>query len=185
MNKDQFLTILRKELKSMPGKDQKELLEDYETHYAFGEQTGKSEEEISLELGNPFELAREALEEYKRDSPHLMKKSASDSMTRTIFAVIGLFSLNFILAVVPIGLSIWAVWLSLLVSAAAMIVAPLLVLVDFISISQFAAGKFFATLAISGLGIFLLAACIYLGKMLLQLTKSYYNWNIRVIKGGN
>lgn len=184
MNKDQFLTILRKELKSMPGKDQKELLEDYETHYAFGEQAGKTEEEISLELGNPLELAQEALEEYKRNSPPLMKKSESESMTRTVFAVIGLFSLNFILAVVPIGLSIWAVWLSLSLSAFAMIIAPALVLFDSIINGQFLPGRLFASLAISGLGILLCIACIYLGKVLLKITKSYYHWNLRVIKGG-
>lgn len=182
MNKEQFLTLLRKELKSLPIKEQNELLEDYETHYAFGAQAGKTEEEISLELGDPLELAQEAREEYLRNSPATNTKSGS--MSRTIFAIIGLFSLNFILAVVPLGISIWATWFSLLVSAGAMIIAPVLVLADFIINSQFIPGKFFATLAISGIGIFFSFACIHLGRVLLKITKAYYHWNIRVIKGG-
>ncbi|MCR8658748.1 DUF1700 domain-containing protein [Paenibacillus endoradicis] len=182
MNKDQFLTILRKELKSMPIKEQNELLEDYETHFAFGVQAGKTEEEISLELGNPLELAQEAREEYLRNPPSKIKKS--ESATRTVFAIIGLFFLNFVFAVVPLALSIWVTWLSLSLSAAIMVIAPVLVLFNFTITSQFIPGQLFAALAISGLGLLLCAACIYLGKMLLSITKSYYHWNVRVIKGG-
>ena len=181
MNKDQFLKQFRKGINAMPMKEQDELLEDYETHFAFGEQAGKTEDEISLELGDPLELAQEVMEEYSRNSPATNKKS--ESMSRTVFTVIGLFSLNFILAVVPVGISIWATWFSLLISAGAMTIAPVLVLVDFIINGKFIAGTFFAAIAISGIGILFGIACKSLGTMLLKVTKSYYHWNIRVLKG--
>lgn len=182
MNKLQFLQQFRQAIKMMPKKEKDELLEDYETHFAFGQQAGKTEEEISLELGNPLELAHGALEDYQRNSSYTMKKSAST--TRTIFAVIGLFSLNFILAIVPLGIAIWATWLSFIISAAAMIVSPALVFINYLITSQFVIGQFFAAIMISGIGILLGLAFIYVGKLLLKVTKSYYHWNIRVIKGG-
>lgn len=122
MNKAQFLSILRKKLSSLPQKERSELLEDYEHHYAFGHNAGKTEEEISEELGNPYEIATEALAEYDRNRPASNRSNGS----RTIMACIGLFMLNFIACVVPLGLSIWAVWISLFASSILFIFSPLL-----------------------------------------------------------
>lgn len=62
MNKNEFLALLRAHLSALPPEEQNELLEDYEAHFAFGLQSGRSEEEIVLELGDPAELAKEALD---------------------------------------------------------------------------------------------------------------------------
>ncbi|MGG6314189.1 HAAS signaling domain-containing protein [Paenibacillus macerans] len=61
MNKSEFLALLRAHLSALPPEEQNELLEDYEAHFAFGQQSGRSEEEIVMELGDPAELAKEAL----------------------------------------------------------------------------------------------------------------------------
>jgi hypothetical protein len=61
MTKAQFLTTLRMKLSVLPPEECNELMEDYESHFAFGLQNGKSEEEIVAELGDPEELAKEAL----------------------------------------------------------------------------------------------------------------------------
>lgn len=61
MNKNEFIALLRAHLSALPPEEQNELLEDYEAHFEFGLQSGKTEEEIVLELGEPAELAKEAL----------------------------------------------------------------------------------------------------------------------------
>lgn len=61
MNKSEFLANLRAHLSVLPPEEQNELLEDYEAHFAFGLQSGRTEQEIVLELGDPAELAKEAI----------------------------------------------------------------------------------------------------------------------------
>lgn len=181
MNKKQFLTQLRKELEGMPIKEQNELLEDYENHFAFGQQQGKTEEEISLELGNPLELAVEAMSEYKRS--FFESSTITSSPSKVIVAAIGLFMLNFVLAVVPLGIAIWSAWLGFLVAGAAFILAPLLAFADFVFNSYFSGGKLFASIALSGIGIFLTYGVVYVGTKLKAITIAYYHWNMRVLKG--
>lgn len=181
MNKTKFLTLLRKKLDGMPIKEQNELLEDYETHYDFGQQQGKTEEEISSELGDPLELAVEAMAEYNRSFSG--KSNHSSFRSGNIVAAIGLFMLNFILAIVPLGIAIWTAWFSFLLAGAAFIIAPLLAFADFIFNSYFSGGKLFASIVLSGIGIFLTFGIVYIGKKLKAITLSYYNWNMRVLKG--
>lgn len=61
MTKAQFMATLRLKLSVLPPEECNELMEDYESHFAFGLQNGKTEEEIVAELGDPEELAKEAL----------------------------------------------------------------------------------------------------------------------------
>lgn len=61
MTKAQFMATLRLKLSVLPPEECNELMEDYELHFAFGLQNGKTEEEIVAELGDPEELAKEAL----------------------------------------------------------------------------------------------------------------------------
>lgn len=46
---------------SLPPEDSDEILAEYSAHFAFGEQQGRTEEEIARELGDPEELAVELL----------------------------------------------------------------------------------------------------------------------------
>ncbi|GIP18533.1 hypothetical protein J40TS1_41750 [Paenibacillus montaniterrae] len=180
MNKAQFLSILRKMLSSLPLKERNELLEDYEHHYAFGQNAGKTEEEISEELGNPHEIAAEVLAEYNRNQPLI----SSNSRSRSIMACIGLFMLNFVLCVVPLGLAIWAVWVCLVAGSALLILSPLVALFDFVYNSYFSSSKLFATIAMTGLGIMLAMGVFSLGARLKKVTVSYINWNMSIIRGG-
>ncbi len=59
--KDQFLVRLESELAPLPPEEREELMEDYRSHFMFGLQNGKTEEEIAGELGDPREIAQEAL----------------------------------------------------------------------------------------------------------------------------
>lgn len=193
MNKEQFLNTLFSQLQVLPTKERSELMEDYVSHFEFGLKEGKSEEELAQELGSPEEIAIEAIAEYERtegkmnnnkDEGNAIKFSIARAKTeRTIFSVIGLFLLNFVCAVLPLIISVWAVWVSLLLSFAILVLSPLVGAVDFVANDYFSSGKLFLSFIMSGLSIFLVYGTWIVGKYMAKLTVAYYRWNIRIIKG--
>jgi len=186
MNKAQFLTQLKNHLQEIPEKDRNELIEDYVSHFEFGMQDGKSEEDIVRELGSPEELAFDAINEFKRTqevTPKIAVKAPSSKTPRTIFSIIGLFLLNFVCAVIPLFLSIWAAWLSLFVAFAIGVLSPVAAIIDFSLYSYFSPSKLFASLVMSGISIFAVYGVVYIGKFLARVTMSYIKWNMKIIKG--
>lgn len=61
MNRMEFIALLETNLSALPPEERAELLEDYEAHFSIGLENGKTEQEIAQELGDPVELAKEAL----------------------------------------------------------------------------------------------------------------------------
>lgn len=57
MNKKDYLTKLKIALQGLPVEELEDILSDYEEHFQIGISKGKSEEEISHELGDPREVA--------------------------------------------------------------------------------------------------------------------------------
>lgn len=58
MNKVTFLRLLRISLRGLPETEIADIVRDYEEHFNIGISKGKMEEEISAELGDPVELAK-------------------------------------------------------------------------------------------------------------------------------
>lgn len=180
MNKQQFMHALKHELRGLPENELNTLLEDYEDHFSFGLQAGKSEEELVRELGSPQHIAREAFSEMNIQRP-IVNQVSTASTTRTIFAMLGLLFLN-IFIVVPVGLSIWATWLALCISAMAGIFSPLLALISFIAQQSFSGITLFTSLTFCGLGILLAIGAYYSGLALARVTIRYVRWNSQVAK---
>jgi len=61
MTKQEFLNTLSEGLKNFPSNERNEILYDYEEHFRIGEASGKSDEEIIGELGDPYMI----LSQYK------------------------------------------------------------------------------------------------------------------------
>lgn len=61
MDKNTYLRKLRKALEGLPQSMIEEIISDYQEHFEFGELEGKTQEQISKELGNPKEVAKEYL----------------------------------------------------------------------------------------------------------------------------
>ncbi|WP_068783905.1 DUF1700 domain-containing protein [Paenibacillus phocaensis] len=207
MNKSEFLANLRAHLSVLPPEEQNELLEDYEAHFAFGLESGRTEEDIVLELGDPAELATEAIGNRYVPREHVywfggaepaavadapaayaaagVYGSGADVRRRRRFTgpiiFIGLFFLN--LVAVPLLISFWAVVVSLAVSAAAGIITPVLMGLEYLWHGNISAAKGFASVAAVGLGILLAVATRYGYKGMLRLSAGYLRWNVRVAKG--
>lgn len=209
MNKSEFLANLRAHLSVLPPEEQNDLLEDYEAHFAFGLESGRAEEDIVQELGDPAELAKEALGNryvprehvywFGGAEPAAVPHAPMDFTTAGVYGTgsgvrrrsgftsvmvyIGLFFINII--AVPLLISCWALVASLAVTAASGMVAPVLVGLEYIWHGNISAAKIFASVAAVGLGILLVIVTRYVYKGMVRLSAAYLRWNARIAKGGN
>ncbi len=58
MNKRDYVSALRAQLKKLPSNDVEEIVKEFETHFDIGVSEGKTEEEIAAKLGSPEEVAQ-------------------------------------------------------------------------------------------------------------------------------
>lgn len=196
MKKREFISLLSSHLSVLPPEEQRELLEDYEAHFAFGLQNGRTEEDIVRELGDPTELAREALdnrvnpqhplywfgEPPEGQTPSVPSAEAGSRqpiMTAAIYT--GLFFLNLI--TMPLLIALWALGLAIAMTAVAGILSPVALLLEYIFNGAFYPAKAFAVLVMIGIGILFAIVSRNVYSSLIKLSASYWAWNVRVAKG--
>ncbi|HEY4390244.1 MAG TPA: DUF1700 domain-containing protein [Paenibacillus sp.] len=195
MNKNEFLAILNAHLSVLPPEERNELMNDYETHFAFGLQNGKTEAEIVHELGNPEELAKEAIGDrqipqqqvYWSDPRRPQQDSpATPTKTRGTFATvmvcIGLFFLNLI--AVPSLVALWCFGVSFVLMAVSGLLSPLALLFEYLLHGVFFPAKGFAVVVLIGVGILFTIISRYTIKGLLKISSKYLAWNKKVLEGG-
>jgi uncharacterized membrane protein len=182
MNKMEFIETLRNYLVSMPEDDRNELLRDYEAHFIYGRQNGKTEAEIARELGEPLELAREAVgAEFLPPPPWAPRRR---DIPRFIGVTILLFFLNVMFAI-PVLASIWAAFIAICSTALACILAPIALVLETLMYGDYSPGKLFVAIGMVGIGMLLAIAARYMGKGLLFLTVNYGKWNYKTWRGRN
>jgi len=197
MNRQEYLEKLSKLLRKLPKEDRKDIISDYEEHFAIGLEKGRTEEEISKALGNPKNVAKQI----KAD--HIIKKAEDkpsvSGMIEAILAAMGLGLFNLIFVAVPV-LIVAAIILTLFVAGFAMILAgiywvlsPLLHLI----IPQLALPQFVSSpesfwnivvviaggIGLTAGGIILVVAMAYIAKWFYELMIKYLKLNLRIIKG--
>ena len=104
MNKKEYLELLGKELGTLPYNDVKEITDEIESHFATAMAEGKTEEQISDELGDVHELAKSYIECTPSKLPQVLKDK--DTKKASIGAKI--FSVFLCVLAVPIT----ACWVS-------------------------------------------------------------------------
>lgn len=180
MNKHEFIETLRHYLAPLPADERNELLRDYEAHFIYGQQSGKTEVEIARELGEPLALAREAVgADFLPPPPWIRPRR---DIPRFIAVTIMLFFMNLMLAI-PIGASIWAVFISLCATTLAFVLAPVAFVIETALYGQFLTGKMFFAIGMTGIGMLLSIAAFYLGKKLILITVQYGKWNYKTWRG--
>ncbi|MGP7816691.1 HAAS signaling domain-containing protein [Niallia sp. 01092] len=182
MNKVQFLNELSSQLKNLKKLEREDILQDYEEHFRFGEEEGKTEEEIAATLGSPKTIAKEILANY-----HIEKVGNAASLgniMRALWAVIGLGFFNLMIVLAPFIALVSVILSGWLVSIIG-IFAPLLIFVNIIvssvSLQWF---SFFLSLAYCGLGIFLFMGMQIITKVLIRVFVRYLKFNASLVKGG-
>ncbi len=185
MNKKAFLQQLRKGLSGIPKNELEDILYDYTEHIDSALETGKSEEEITNELGSPKKIAKQHRAEFYFDQAD--RKRTTGSAFKAILAGIGLSVFN-IIFVLPLLLSLYAVLISVFLSFVAVAISGLaLVVVGFFFPFIPAIAGVLIGLGITCLGILLSMGMAWLIKIVTLGIVSYGKANVGIIKqnGGN
>lgn len=77
MTREEYLAALKGALHTLPASDISDICGDFEEHFSIGLSQGKSEHEISAELGDPITVAGTYFDEGLEDIGHTMKESAA------------------------------------------------------------------------------------------------------------
>ncbi len=182
MNKQRFMSELKHELTPLKQSTRLEIIADMEEHFANGKASGKTEQRVSEELGDPKELAREYIAVAESD-----EKSAisAGQVGRSIMSAFGLLLLDLII-VIPIVaslfgalISLWATALAIGVSGGAVIFLPLFG----ISIFSYPLMVLIA-LALMSIAIAFSIGLFYLSKYFIKLIIKYAKAHYKIIVGG-
>ncbi|MBA2871194.1 MULTISPECIES: HAAS signaling domain-containing protein [Bacillales] len=184
MTKDKFLQQLNDSLKRLSEKERADILQDYEEHFTFGLEEGKTEEEIAASLGSPSQIAKEILADYHLDK--VTTSATLGNMFRAIWAVIGLGFFNLVIVFAP-AIALAAFIFSGWVMGISLIASPLLVIIDAIlHPSAFTLKLFnlFVSLALCGIGYFIVIGMLFVTKLAKNGFVRYLKFNVALVKGG-
>jgi len=177
MKRNEFLNSLQQQLADLPYDERQDILADFEEHFRVGANSGKSEEEIAEELGDPAELAKQYVD--GRTPP---KAEGGRSVAQGILAGTGLLLFDLMIgipiisAIIAVWVSLWAAVIGILAAAAVLFVAPLFAGMYF--------GLIFASLSLLGLSGLMGIGMVYLTVYLFKGLKYYCVAHYRIIKGG-
>ena len=190
MNKDTFLSELKRSLGRMPESEKKDVLYDYEEHFRMGTAEGKSQEQVAASLGNPRLIGKSYAIDSLLEDPKDGGPVPASSVVRAVFASISLtfFNLIFILGpfmgLVGVMIGLWATAISLPISGVAVVLSPLAALivpqwVDFGGVSV--AVVFFAGIGLAAIGVLAVIGMYLLSRLFLRGTAAYVKLNARIV----
>lgn len=99
MNKKEYLDLLSKELGALPYNDVKEITDEIDAHFEMAKQEGKSEEQISDDLGDVHELAKSYINCTPYKLPQVLKDKEPKKKSSTWAKI---FSIAICCVAVPI-----------------------------------------------------------------------------------
>lgn len=182
MDKEEFLRDLDKSLKRVPDEERRDILHDFEEHFAFGIEEGKTEEEIAESLGSPKQIAKEVNVSYHMDK--VESTATTGNILRAVWAVIGLGFFNLVIVLGPF-LGLAGVILGGWIASVVFTLSPLLVLVNTVIYpGTFLYFDFFFSLILSGAGLFIGIGVYFISRKLIDGFVKYMRYNVRLVKGG-
>jgi uncharacterized membrane protein len=182
MVKNEFLTKLESLLSRVPEHDRKEMLYDYEEHFAIGLENGRSQAELIAELGDPHVIARDLLADYRIGRAE--RDKTPSNMGRAIIATISLSFFNLVFILGPVA-GLFGAYVTLCAVSFGLMVFPLAILGSYFlgfSYETFTV-NFFVSLTSFSLGVLLSIGMIHVGKFFYNVILRYIKFNAKVIKG--
>jgi len=181
MTKYNFLNELERRLAKLPEEDRREIMQDYEEHFEFAVEAGKSDEAVIESLGSPEKIAKEVAAEY-----HVELARETKDVSHAFKAVLAVGALGFFNLVFVLGpaIAIGSVIFAFTVAGAAFVVSPVLLLFfSAVGLQTFTWHELLLSLAASGFGIFMSMAAYYMTNWAIGLMNRYLAFNLRLIKG--
>ena len=191
MQKYEFLNKLDISLHALSETDRKDILSDYEEHFAIGISKGRSEEEIARALGDPKVLGREycAISLVK----HAEEKPSVGGIGRAVLATIGLGFFNLIVVLIPLVVLIALLAALLLFGFFLFCFGIIMFGCSFLDIFGILtlnlpvspiASIFFGVASVC-FGLFIILGEFWLTRIMYHLGIRYLKWNIAVIHGND
>ncbi len=190
MNKQNFLSELKKELQQLPQSEVNEILRDQEEYIIEAIKSGRKEEEVINSIGRPKDFARSLIAEnllavnHESDSILLQFKN----VLRILILFVALAPLNIILFLGPFFVVCLALLLGWIFSGAFLITSIALIIGFFVKLSMYQVGfwvhlsSFFFIIGCVGLGILAIYFVMILSKFVLDISLNYLRWNLNLIK---
>lgn len=176
MNQYSFFQVLKKNLNGIPSKEYQDILRDFEEHFHLALAEGKSEHQISEELGNPKMLAQSLKADFVIDEAR--KKPSWSNLQQAIITSLGIGLFNFMF-ILPVFIILIAVIGSIILTG---LVTTGVSFVPFMRV-EFLEALFNAFLCV-GVGLLLFICGVYLAKQFYYWFLKYLNWNTKLFKGG-
>ncbi len=192
MSRKEYLELLRIYLQNLPIFEVEDILSDYEEHFDIGISKGKSEEEISKELGDPKEVANNYKTNYKSsysDSDYSRNVDYSNDNTRKLLITLLIVAFNLIVVLGPylglVGLlmGLYGISISLFVGGVVALFGSPLSFFTALPAPHILTSVSFS-IGLIGLSILAGILAVYLTKQFYRLTLKYINWNIELINRG-
>lgn len=193
MNKDQFLSQLRRNLASLPEAERQEILYDYEEHFRMGLADGKSEEAIAQSLGNPRVIGNAYRIDAMLDEPREGGRVTTVAVLRAVFASISLTFLNLIFVLGPfaglVGVlaGLWAAAVAVLAAGLGMLLYPIcpetISIADLPVTATNSAFVFFSGLGTGALGLLACIGMMVLSRWFFRSVAAYIKFNARIVTG--
>lgn len=185
MTKQLFMRKLEDALARLGPEERKEILSDFEEHFANGLASGKTEEEVARELGDPDALAAQYTEGLPEPKPPVKASGvAAGALASTALLLFNaMIAIPVIASLFAVWVSLWAVVVSLFAASLACFVAPFLAWLSpynaLIGAGVFVMGiSLLAFTALAGIGM------VYVSKWSYKGLAAYVKAHIRIIKGG-
>ncbi|MFD1357092.1 hypothetical protein ACFQ4X_04200 [Fictibacillus halophilus] len=178
MNKKTYLNELAEELKSLPLNEQREVLEDYEEHFNMAQESGRSDEDIISGLGSPRKIAKELLAQ--SEISRAEEDPSLHSVTRAVFATLGLGLFNLIFVLAPFIVLILIPVVLIIVSGALLISPFLLLIQDGLTVTFLK--EIFLILGLIGIGLLFFTGALKASRVVYKMTLSYLTFNLRIIR---
>jgi uncharacterized membrane protein len=184
MNKQSYITNLKRELGPLKQSTKLEILADIEEHFQNGKASGKTEEQVAQELGSVNDLAAQYVFQAEENEKVGLSPNA---IGRSVLAAIGLFLLD-ILIMIPIiaslfavVISLWTIPISLLAASIGLIILPLLSFVTYVIPFWIC---LIIAISLTALAVAISIGLVYVTKYFFMMVASYARAHYKIIKGG-
>jgi len=199
MTKTEFMDALYMALSGVEEGARLEIMSDFEEHFTAGAAEGKTDDEISDELGSPEDIAaqfRSDLGVPPAAFPGADEQAAPPppvGVPRIVFTAFGLFFLNAVFVVGPY-LGVWGAYIGVcgavfgigvagLAGILSVILSPILGDFFYIGDGVFALGAVLTFIGLASLSALLAPLCIKLGRLFVSVTAKYLRFNLDIITG--
>jgi uncharacterized membrane protein len=196
MTRDEYIAALKRELRILGDTEVIEICSDFEEHFAVGISQGKTEHEISAELGDPRSVAETYLSDnIEQASGYRATAQNTAAVTQAVATnptagkdlsgprlFVILFNLLFMvwvaLSVYSAVLSLWAVTAGLFAASIGLFIAIAAVPAGAVT------GVVLAAIALLFFAVFSGILNFFLTKLCVMATKEYVKWNKKIYNEG-